>query len=734
MGCFRYLIFLPGSALEAQAISFREMNGNATEQDTHKSGNNVDRSIVNSSNTTTESGEKEFWNKNATHFLEKETGSANGKTGRELVMTRRCPMTCTAQCFMELVMQGSCDVSGCECDVACEKECKKAAQRSKVHQASERDMPYRKGPKPTTRIHAAASDTFAESPAAPVQHAGPASRARSPSPEDKTRRVASELRVTPEDTPCVQSEYYKKCLETCGSHDECHLRCQAGCESKRRRKFLSYIQQIIEQSRKLSIVELKVKADQQDVKNELSRVENDKATNGLSNHTESDNDELRNKAEERIRFRTSLIFKLQKDNKQAWKKTASRDEPDPPWPTSVTATIDQVLGVELERKLERVKCFGDEQGGFGPVAKFKRTPNTGGAEEELVIKYDNQEMPGVKGPYENEAIMLYLARKLNSPYILKAPEFGPAAVVSREKTVVSREKTPAATEVAPLTMIVAEFMPGGDLTAALEYFSPSRSGAFKDVYEQFVREMCWQLLLGIAFLHNSPRIQLPAVVEQRKATELVFTHHDIKAENVFLRVPVRGNKFPPFEEIRTNVDYNYRSSPVRGRKELDDGRFLDVSGSRKDLVLGDLGTLTQTQGGFLGEADWRHGTPPYMPPEKFDAAADVAKRRRLNQRLIGEKVDMFAVGVVLYELMGAPHGVQLPSNGGTLARLKDWRRSSLIQMSKVINDVFCKKYSGNAVDFLERALAADPEKRLSIDEALKHPWFRDGLGPRRACA
>jgi len=94
------------------------------------------------------------------------------------------------------------------------------------------------------------------------------------------------------------------------------------------------------------------------------------------------------------------------------------------------------------------------------------------------------------------------------------------------------------------------------------------------------------------------------------------------------------------------------------------------------------------------------GTAHYMAPEiKAKAYVD-------------EKIDMWALGVVLYKMAVAYKPTQITGykyvNGPIPFRKIDWR-----------------KRTPELQDLIVRMLAMDPTERISAEEALRHPWFRN---------
>ena len=103
------------------------------------------------------------------------------------------------------------------------------------------------------------------------------------------------------------------------------------------------------------------------------------------------------------------------------------------------------------------------------------------------------------------------------------------------------------------------------------------------------------------------------------------------------------------------------------------------------------------------------GTPDYIPPEMVENQAH------------NEKVDLWALGVLAFEfLVGSA-----PFTGANDATT--YRRIAKIDLR--IPDYI----SPDARDMIERLLQHDPEKRLSLDKVLVHPWLlkhRDALTNR----
>ena len=97
------------------------------------------------------------------------------------------------------------------------------------------------------------------------------------------------------------------------------------------------------------------------------------------------------------------------------------------------------------------------------------------------------------------------------------------------------------------------------------------------------------------------------------------------------------------------------------------------------------------------------GTKEYLAPENI---------HRKKDSIVGTKVDSWAVGVMCYEMM---NGGDLPFFG------KDYTEI----YRKILNDdfKFITKVSDQCQNFVRRLLTKDIELRMSIEEALEHPWL-----------
>ena len=120
------------------------------------------------------------------------------------------------------------------------------------------------------------------------------------------------------------------------------------------------------------------------------------------------------------------------------------------------------------------------------------------------------------------------------------------------------------------------------------------------------------------------------------------------------------------------------------------------------LKLIDFGLAT-----FSNEEKKTVGTPLYIAPEMIDGNAAYVS-------------DMWSVGVIVYQMLTG----KLPFEGDE----KDEKNQLLYQRIKNenYNKIYLEKItcSDNIKDFIDKSLEKDVNKRMTVDEALNHPWIK----------
>jgi len=98
----------------------------------------------------------------------------------------------------------------------------------------------------------------------------------------------------------------------------------------------------------------------------------------------------------------------------------------------------------------------------------------------------------------------------------------------------------------------------------------------------------------------------------------------------------------------------------------------------------------------------RSGTAGYIAPEI-----------KGNNKLVGPEIDMWAFGLILYEMCVAYKPTQVKNyrygTGPIPFRPRDWKR--LDKQGETVQDLILK------------CLQMDPDERITAEEALQHKWF-----------
>lgn len=93
------------------------------------------------------------------------------------------------------------------------------------------------------------------------------------------------------------------------------------------------------------------------------------------------------------------------------------------------------------------------------------------------------------------------------------------------------------------------------------------------------------------------------------------------------------------------------------------------------------------------------GTLDYLPPEMVSGAKH------------DEKVDLWSLGVLCYELLIGKPPFESPRQEETFRRIK----FGLFMFPRYLSEEAC--------DLIKRLVVVEPQRRLSLDAVLQHPWI-----------
>ncbi|KAE9584190.1 putative protein kinase CAMK-CAMKL-CHK1 family [Lupinus albus] len=156
-----------------------------------------------------------------------------------------------------------------------------------------------------------------------------------------------------------------------------------------------------------------------------------------------------------------------------------------------------------------------------------------------------------------------------------------------------------------------------------------------------------------------------------------------------------------FQQLISAVDFCH-SRGVTHRDLKPENLLLDEN---QDLKVSDFGlSALPEQRRSDGMLVTPCGTPAYVAPE-------VLKKKGYD----GSKADIWSCGVILYALLSG----YLPFQGENVLRI--YRKSFKADYA------FPEWISPQAKNLISKLLVVNPEKRYSIDDITKHPWFQVGF-------
>jgi serine/threonine protein kinase len=259
--------------------------------------------------------------------------------------------------------------------------------------------------------------------------------------------------------------------------------------------------------------------------------------------------------------------------------------------------------------------------------------------------------------------------------------------------------------------IVMEYVRGGELGKVLK-----RVGHFS---EMVARKICLGILLAIEYIHEKGIVH-----RDLKPANCLLTKDTIfSSSTVFHFAQLHamamqsepGNAKDSQQRLSLSSNVSPVTSPVLQSPVLGPPSQRGVA---MEFTTDDYAGLKIADFGFaamVGRAECLTsycGTMHFMAPE-------VAGREGTNY---GKPVDLWSFGVIVYNLLSG----DLPFAGATTEKLVDAIGAGIVSFgANPKTGVNCwSRVSPQAKDFIQKLLVVDPNRRLTAQEALRHPWIR----------
>lgn len=166
-----------------------------------------------------------------------------------------------------------------------------------------------------------------------------------------------------------------------------------------------------------------------------------------------------------------------------------------------------------------------------------------------------------------------------------------------------------------------------------------------------------------------------------------------------------------FQQLILGLDYCHKMGIVNRDIKLEN-TLLD--GSRRPLLkICDFG-YSKHEKDSLPKS--KVGTPGYTAPEVISN----------KQHYDGQQADVWSAGVMLYVMLFCEYPFERPED-----RRDEMRFQRILQRILRVDYTFPNSVpvSQECKDLIARILVGDPDRRITVDQILQHPWYVKGLPP-----
>ena len=346
------------------------------------------------------------------------------------------------------------------------------------------------------------------------------------------------------------------------------------------------------------------------------------------------------------------------------------NESDTSAPQSILDIKVNARNFVIERKntkvydiYEKIEKLGE--GAYGSVYKVRRKNSTS---REIIRALKEISKESICDPENEEEIRneIEVLKNLDHPNIMKIFEFF---------------------EDDNNMYLITEFCGGGDIAGLMDKY-----GVFPEFLLKYV---IYEVFLAISFLHSNKVV-----------------HGDIKRENIAYVYTNKDKEIKEvegfFENFYKDKDIQYELAEASGLENLSE-KALSIAReiSKFDIKILDFGSAKMKKKGKQYEQlSGVTGTVYYCSPEVVKDKYDF-------------DCDEWACGIMMYILLtGYP-----PFQGITEEEIFD----SILHNEPNFEVPELKNVTENCIDLMRRLLEKNEKKRIKADEALNHPFFKNGI-------